>query len=67
MAGGATLIFDTELVAVNGKTGGGKAADNDSELQMKDQLSSTIPRLRNCDETVKALPRSVITLDCILS
>lgn len=32
MAGGATLIFDTELVAVNGKTGGGKAADNDSEL-----------------------------------
>ncbi|XXG78694.1 hypothetical protein AAC387_Pa08g2587 [Persea americana] len=30
--GGATLIFDTELVAVNGKTGGGKAADNDSEL-----------------------------------
>lgn len=53
MAGGATLIFDTELVAVNGKTGGGKAADNDSELQMKDQLSS-IPRLQNCDETVKA-------------
>ena len=53
MAGGATLIFDTELVAVNGKTGGGKAADNDSELQMKDQLSS-IPRLRNCDGTVKA-------------
>ncbi|XP_077212298.1 peptidyl-prolyl cis-trans isomerase FKBP15-1-like [Tasmannia lanceolata] len=31
--GGATLIFDTELVAVNGKkSAGGKAADADSEL-----------------------------------
>lgn len=32
MAGGATLVFDTELVAVNGKPGGGEVADNDSEL-----------------------------------
>uniref|UniRef100_A0A0F7GZ26 peptidylprolyl isomerase n=1 Tax=Acorus calamus var. americanus TaxID=263995 RepID=A0A0F7GZ26_ACOCI len=29
--GGATLVFDTELVAVNGKTGGGKSP-KDSEL-----------------------------------
>ncbi|KAF8391900.1 hypothetical protein HHK36_022240 [Tetracentron sinense] len=31
--GGATLIFDTELIAVNGKTsGGGKTGDGNSEL-----------------------------------
>ncbi|PWZ30281.1 hypothetical protein Zm00014a_025216 [Zea mays] len=30
--GGATLIFDTELIAVNGKTSGGAKAESDSEL-----------------------------------
>ncbi|XP_010243152.1 PREDICTED: FK506-binding protein 2-like isoform X2 [Nelumbo nucifera] len=30
--GGATLIFDTELVAVNGKTSGGKTTGGESEL-----------------------------------
>uniref|UniRef100_K3XMW1 peptidylprolyl isomerase n=1 Tax=Setaria italica TaxID=4555 RepID=K3XMW1_SETIT len=30
--GGATLIFDTELIAVNGKTPGGAKAESNSEL-----------------------------------
>ncbi|XP_034598208.1 peptidyl-prolyl cis-trans isomerase FKBP15-1 isoform X2 [Setaria viridis] len=30
--GGATLIFDTELIAVNGKTSGGAKAESNSEL-----------------------------------
>nr|CAB3475219.1 unnamed protein product [Digitaria exilis] len=30
--GGATLIFDTELIAVNGKTSGGEKAESNSEL-----------------------------------
>jgi FK506-binding protein 2 len=31
--GGATLVFDTELIAVNGKTsGGGTADESNSEL-----------------------------------
>ncbi|OEL20489.1 hypothetical protein BAE44_0018492 [Dichanthelium oligosanthes] len=30
--GGATLIFETELIAVNGKTSGGAKAETNSEL-----------------------------------
>jgi len=30
--GGATLIFDTELIAVNGKTSGDGKAESNSEL-----------------------------------
>ena len=30
--GGATLVFDTELIAVNGKTSGGATSESDSEL-----------------------------------
>ncbi|EMS56719.1 hypothetical protein TRIUR3_23669 [Triticum urartu] len=33
IGGGATLVFDTELIAVNGKTSAGAAAESDdSEL-----------------------------------
>ncbi|KAM0931293.1 hypothetical protein ACQ4PT_000359 [Festuca glaucescens] len=30
--GGATLVFDTELIAVNGKTSGADTAESNSEL-----------------------------------
>lgn len=30
--GGATLVFDTELIAVNGKTSGGANPETESEL-----------------------------------